>query len=281
VDFNKLQYADDSLFDQSHFEKELSKFSQFKNEKILISDENFSGKSFNFSYINRSIIARRLSKSLGRATPVILFVRNQKEITFSFYNQWVKSGHLKGYRGISKLFWHNKKAIEWDQLHSLMNDESILSQDYLYFNTNGDFIHLDSFKYSKIIECYRKYFDNIHVFSFEELSKDLKSVLKRLSAILDCEIPSIPKKAALNKSLSKSELIKRQYFNKYPQNLLTHPLFRRLIAISFKLREQKLAEQQEQEFQEFSDMIKSYYRMDNQLLMKLVSRETANYIEDY
>ena len=68
--FSMLQYADDSMYDKELVINELGKI---EAENLLISDPLLTGKSITFSYINRSIIAKRL-KELFPEAKIILFI---------------------------------------------------------------------------------------------------------------------------------------------------------------------------------------------------------------
>jgi len=61
--FNQLQYADDSLYDKELVIKELDKINA---QNLLISDASLTGKPVIFSYINRSLIAKRLKEIFPR-----------------------------------------------------------------------------------------------------------------------------------------------------------------------------------------------------------------------
>jgi len=88
--FNKLQYADDSLYSHEEFLDEISKLPSKKT--LLLSDEAFSGFPNGLWYINRSIILTRLKRAFSNAI-IILFIRGQKSLIKSHYNQYIKSGY--------------------------------------------------------------------------------------------------------------------------------------------------------------------------------------------
>ena len=100
--FNQLQYADDSLYKKDLVVKELI---QISASRLLISDESFSGKPVYFSYLNRSIIAKRLADIFPNAE-IILFLRDQRDIILSHYSSYIKMPY--GTKTIEKLFYRPK-----------------------------------------------------------------------------------------------------------------------------------------------------------------------------
>ncbi|MHC4662737.1 MAG: hypothetical protein ACYS8W_13735 [Planctomycetota bacterium] len=177
--FNKLQYADGSLYDSSEVGSQIDKI---KENKLLLSDESFSGKPYFFSYINRAIIAERL-KELFPDANIVLFIRDQKDILLSIYNQYIKIG--AGVKRMEDLFWYPRKDYSLEDYRNRPFDYDLST---LYFNTNQMYIHLDSFLYSPLVELFRSLFKNVSVFLFEDISADWSGIKKRLENILEEKI---------------------------------------------------------------------------------------------
>ena len=93
-----------SLYSHAETVEELK---QINSERLLISDESFSGKPIGFGYINRSLIAERLAQVFPEAE-IILFIRGQQNIILSQYNMWVK-GYNAGDRAVNDFAWYPKK----------------------------------------------------------------------------------------------------------------------------------------------------------------------------
>ena len=101
--FNKLQFADDTVYNPEDLLLEIKQILE-EHENILISDELLSGIP-GCNYLNRSLIADRLS-SLFPEGEIIIFLRGQKDILLSMYNQYIKMG---GTAPINEYIWLQKK----------------------------------------------------------------------------------------------------------------------------------------------------------------------------
>ncbi|MFC1845312.1 hypothetical protein ACFLZ5_11080, partial [Thermodesulfobacteriota bacterium] len=152
--FNKLQYADNSLYNHSETIDEVKKIN---SKNLLISDESFSGKPFGLGYINRSLIAERLAKAFPEAE-IILFLRGQQEILLSQYNMWVK-GYNAGYRNIDDFVWYPKK--NYTHQESLSNKPAGLNT--LFWNTNKFYLNLEGYKYFDLVSLYKCLFKKVHI----------------------------------------------------------------------------------------------------------------------
>lgn len=161
--FNQLQYADDSLYDPEVIQSELAKIGY---GNLLISDESFSGKPLSFSYINRSMIARRLHDQFPDAE-IILFLRDQTDIIKSHYSSYIKMPF--GVKTIDEFLYQPKGDYSYGDFISYPERFDISN---LYYNTNDVFLHLDCFKYSCLIELYHRLFKKCHVFLYEDFKRD-------------------------------------------------------------------------------------------------------------
>lgn len=208
--FNKLQYADDSLYDKEEMITELSKIN---GDRILISDESLSGKPLIFCYINRTIIANRL-KDIFPDAKIILFIRGQRDILMSHYYQGVKGIH-SGYLPIDKFFWHPQDNYTYEMYQK---NGGMPSLDTLYYNTNIYCIHLDCFLYYELISLYKKLFKNVAVFLYEDLRSDPLNVIQQIESILEDKIVNKDKIDLINKvniKMSREALRLRRFINRF------------------------------------------------------------------
>jgi len=203
--FNKLQYADDSLYDSSKLVAELD---QIQEERILISDEAFSGVPITLGQMNRSMIAKRL-KDIFPEAKILLFIRGQKAMLLSHYNMWVK-GYYRGYKPIHDFLWYPRQDFSYQDYQSNSNKYDLST---LYFNTNEPYLHLDCFLYHELISLYKDLFEDVHVFLYEDIKDNPSQVLNQLEKIFDESLPDRAKSSRtskVNPSLTSQELqIKR------------------------------------------------------------------------
>lgn len=250
--FNQLQYADDSLYKKKAVENEISTIGE---SNILLSDESFSGKPIFFSYINRTLIAKRLQEIFPKAE-IILFIRDQKDIIKSHYSSYVKMPY--GTKRIENFFYKPDCDYSYEQYIKSVNPGI---EKTLYYDTNDFYIHLDCFKYSYIIDLYSQLFDKCHVFIYEDFKKDNRSTLMRLQEILGENI-YIESTKPVNKSLSKFNLEQRRLSNKFTytlENKYIKKISRLITNVIPIINIQNL---------DFciSNMVKDYYSKDNKLL---------------
>jgi hypothetical protein len=259
--FNRLQYADDSLYDKSSIIKELR---EIEVNNLLISDESLSGKPIYFSYLNRSLIAKRLNELFPQAI-IILFIRDQKDIILSHYNSYIKSPF--GIKRIEELFWKPKRKFEYkDYLYSPKKYD----MSTLYYNTNDYYIHFDCFLYSKLIDLYTSLFENVEVFLYEDFVKNPCRVIQRLEKIMGHKIHINSKlfNYRINNSLNYSELekqrLRNKYYQLYPNSFLMKGVGQ-LIKIYERLSPSKNLEQN------VYNITKDYYSIDNKLVKEKYS----------
>lgn len=183
--FNKLKEADDLIYKKGDI-LDIIKHIQNndKKSKILLSDEAFSGEAINFQYINRTLIAHRLKEIFPNAT-IIIFLRGQKNIIKSFYNQWVK-GYRKGYKPIENFIsvpaddYNYKNYIEDKKTGQFRNAST------WYFNPYSN-LSLECFYYYDLICFYKSLFPSVNVFLYEQLRDEPRKVITRLENILNEE----------------------------------------------------------------------------------------------
>jgi hypothetical protein len=199
--FNLLQYADGSLYDPSVLETEFQRLRErSRGGPLLVSDELFSGFPF-YAYLNRTTIAERLAAAVPDAH-VVLFLRNQRDLIWSLYNQYTKLG------------WYTNQ-LDAGFLHapgSGMTLEQWFEGDRRgdatqRFISNRSIFSIEHFRFSALLDLYERLFAHVHVFLFEDFVADNASVLARLSEIVGVELPTpSPDDASENRSLTDHEL---------------------------------------------------------------------------
>jgi len=210
--FNRLQYADDSLYDRDAVRAELD---DMTGERILISDESLSGKPFYFNYVNRSLIVRRLKNLLPDAT-IILFLRGQVDLILSLYNQYVRMG---GTKDIAHCLWKPEVDFRLEG-HKHETEYSYHDPRHLHFNTNDCFIHLQGFLYTPLLRLYRDAFPRVEVFLYEDLVHRQDEVLSRLSRLCGCSTSwpagtdRVDDARRINPSVSDQELDRIRFRNR-------------------------------------------------------------------
>jgi len=253
--FNMIQYADDTLYDDQVVIKELSRYSEFK--KILISEESFSGSIANLMGGNRTQNAKRLQKLFPKAR-IILFIRGQKDILYSAYNQYVKThhgkrrmGHYFRFANLNDIYTTNKKAT---------NDS--------FMNFAPNHSHIELFKYYALIKLYKSLFEQVDVFLYEDFCSNPQKIMDRFEAIFKENIndkSTINFAEKVNRSLEKKEIEKHLFYNK------SRFLFRKKKISDFffflnKIKYSNKILQKENDFNE--SMIKNYFREDNRKIIE-------------
>ena len=234
---NQLQYANGC-----HYKKEYAKHTLdwFPENKIVISDETLCGRDSTFSFINGTSNAKRFSDILGPDATVILFVRGQKDMMASIYNQYVK-GYLHGDLPIDQFIWSPKLNFKPQDLDNIGNGDESTSLDHLYYNTNKPLIQRDSFLYLEVIDMYKSLFYNVEVFLYEDLKNSREEVLDRLDKIIgEKRINSEKSKDKIvNASLQVDKLYEKTILNRY-RNITTRiPYTHRMLKMLISLRKKE------------------------------------------
>ena len=253
--FNQLQYADDSLYDKELVVDELNKIS---GKNLMISDSFLTGQPVGFSYINRSLIAKRLKEIFPQAK-ILLFLRDQKDILLSYYSSYVKM--LYGTKKFKDFIW---KPAEDYTFADFKRQPHRYDPRTLYFNSNDFYLHLDCFKYSALINCFRKYFEDMHVFLYEDFEHNSSDVLRRIAKIVGEKI-DVKAENKVNVSLSSRDLEKVRkanilstYTNGRKVKRIAQWGMRLLPGSNRDLRE------------DASDIVGDYYQEDNRLLRNIL-----------
>ena len=254
--FNQMQYSDDTLYDKKIVENEISKFN---SNHLLISDENFSGKPIYFSYLNRSLIAKRLAE-LWPSAEIILFIRDQLDIMKSHYSSYIKMPF--GIKKIRNLFYKPNNNYSYEDSLGGINPKL----DTLYYNTNDYFIHLDCFKFSPLIKLYKNLFKKCHIFLYEDLLNHQDEVLEQLSVILGHKLMSKPN--FYNTSLTPSNLSKQRFSNKINILVGNNKYVRKIISGVNNIN--PFISSDKNLKNDIKLMVQDYYKSENKNLKKLL-----------
>ncbi len=254
--FNQMQYADESLYKKDYILKELE---YIGSTRLLLSDEAFSGKPVYFSYLNRAIIARRLQEVFPEAE-IVLFLRDQKDIMLSHYSSYIKMPY--GTKIIEKFFYKPQTNYTYSEYSK---EPSKCNISNLYYNTNDYFIHLDCFKYSPLVELYKRLFEKCHVFLYEEFKQHKKDAFAKLGEIVEQHI-SIKSSAYENISLTDSELARRRILNKI-SSCTNHKYMKKLARIALNITPTVQAQDNQAILKH---MAEGYYTKDNAILKSLL-----------
>lgn len=201
--WNRLQYADDTFFDEREFENEVN---QFGSGGLIISDESLSGKPIGFGYVNRSMIARRLATFFG-GSEIILFLRDQKDILVSQYSSYIRMPY--GVKRFTDFLQYPKRDFSFFEYSG---NKTRFDSSTLYFDTNDFKVQIECFKYSSLVALYHDLFSKVHVFLYEDLLARPEEVIARLSDI--CEEDFKPVDISENKALSPRGLVRDRAANR-------------------------------------------------------------------
>ena len=175
--FNKLQFADNTIYNPEDFKLELKQILE-KNSNTLISDELLSGIP-DLNYLNRSLIADRLSKLFPEGE-ILIFLRGQKDILLSLYNQYIKMG---GTEPINKYIWLPKEEYTYE-MYCSQEKKNYWSKKTRYFNHLSSNIHPEHFLYYELIEMYREKFSQVHVLLYEDFIDNPQKFITKIQSII-------------------------------------------------------------------------------------------------
>lgn len=224
VAFNKLLYADDSLYSHDEFMAEIALLPTKK--KLLLSDEAFSGIPTLLGDINRSITMKRLKKAFPHAV-VLLFLRGQNDLFKSHYNQYVKGD--SGTLDLPKFVWKPRGKFSYEDYI----DNSVIDEYTPYYKPYYGNIHVDCFKFFEMVDTYKNTFDQVEVFLYEDFKNNPNRVIARINNIMgtDWNGDSIQRQ---NQSISDFRLAVKRRFNILNagfKNAFLESVSRRLIKI--------------------------------------------------
>lgn len=253
--FNQLQYADDSLYVRDSV---ISELNQINANRLLISDESFTGKPLYFSYLNRSIIAKRLKDLLPEAE-IVLFIRDQKDIILSHYSGYTLMPY--GTKKIEDLFYRPHANYTYDDY---LKKPQLYQMNSLYYNTNDYFIHLDCFLYSNLVKLYTGLFEKCHIFLYEDFQNNFTESIARLEEILEERI-IVKSMKRENVSLSPEEIEKQRIANCIMP--ISNKYLRKLVQTAIKSTTHARAKDLKTTV---NKIVGDYYFQDNQVLKKIL-----------
>lgn len=249
--FNQLQYSDDTLYEKDRL---IAKLQQIAASRLMISDESFSGKPVYFSYLNRTVVAKRL-KDLFPDADIILFLRDQRDILLSHCSSYIKMPY--GTKRIEDLFYEPLQDYTYSDY---VSKPTLYDTQSLYYDTNDYFIHLDCFLYLPLVDLYMDLFDNCHIFLYEELVRDKADTVSRLEEIVGEHI-QFNLSTRANVSLTYRELEKRRKANLFLP-LIGSKYTRKLIQVAMNL----LPSEKRDLKAIVNEVVGNYYSRDNSAL---------------
>jgi hypothetical protein len=234
---------------------------ELKEKHLVLSDESFSGKPLSFNYINRSLIAHRL-KELFPYAKILIVIRNQEDIILSHYNQYVKMG---GTKRIGELLYSPGKdfGLQQEEKPELKN---------LYYDTNDQFLHLDSFLYSGLLEMYTTLFEKIKLVLYEDIRNEPERTLCEIVDFMGVPFDNTSRYNALkriNQSLPHGKIPLLRQINKVRHLIGYNRLSRRIsrVAVAFpSLIPDNLVKSRLRRI--IAQKVDGHYRCDNAVLRK-------------
>ena len=204
--FQRLLFADDTLYDEDQLRRELSRW---EDTSVLISDENFVGLPLYWQFGNRSRTLKRLARLFPDSTAV-LFLRAQPELLRSQYSLAVMGGV---YESPERYIFHRGRDFTWEEQASGKIPNS--RDDHALLNPLTPLEWLEGYLYSPLIELCESVFEKVEIFLFEDLVNDQDKTLDRLAKLTgreshDLELP-LP---ALNKGANSAQVRKLRKWNR-------------------------------------------------------------------
>lgn len=167
--WNRMQYADDSLYNAAEFKESIDAIGA---ESVLFSNELLVGQSAYFNFVNRSLIARRLQAAMPDAT-IVLVLRGQAEVLKSLYSIAL---HGAESRALDDFVWDG--ANDQHKTHQTTDGAAPA-----YFNTVGGHEHLDGYLYKPLLDLYTGLFPKVEVLLYEDLLNDPMKIASRFENI--------------------------------------------------------------------------------------------------
>lgn len=213
--FNQLLFADDSFYN----EEEVLEFTKdWKDKNIILSNENFVGQAYNLNFINRSLIANRLSHIFPDAK-ILIVLRNQIDLLASLYS--------------ISLLWRETKSIDEYLWSPSKKEATNFGPASLKFNTHDDYENIIGYDYYSLIELYKKNFSNVEVLLFEDFiyaPESFSSKLDHFFEVGDGTFYQLIKNSKpIHESINTEQAKKLRQLNKY-QKLFSSGITSRIIA---------------------------------------------------
>ncbi len=270
--FNKLQFEDDSLYDPDLVKEVIE---GIPGDQLLFSSEDLTGHPW-VSAINRSQIARRIHE-ISPYIKIILFIRGQRDILYSHYNNFIKA--YRGTKNVEKFVW----KPQMDFSYEMYENDYKAPLSTLYYNTAWFCINVDNFKYFEMVSYYKHLFgDNLYVFPYEEFHQHPNSIFEKLEWIFDERIDQDVKNKAsqqkVNSSLKNRDLHKKLIVNKVTagtNNRYFNKLSEKAVDLAF-LASHELKNSPEKVF--INNLAKDYYTENN---LKLIEYYPEIGIQNY
>lgn len=250
---NKLQYADDIYYDPNEIVREVE---NIKSDQILISDESLSGVA-DFNCINRSLIANRLSNSFPDSE-IILFLRGQKDIINSSYNQVIKVG--KTCLTIDDYIYFPNRNI---------SNRGLTNRYYNSWYLN---IHPDNYMYYELIKMYSQKFSKVHVFLYEDFKENNIATANKLLSLMndslsnEVELKNILDSTKENAKLSDKKINYIRYRNIF-RPILKNRYIVNFTALLYSQTESLFKKKRTNE-EYVEELIADYFCKNNQKIMQ-------------
>lgn len=270
--FNQLMFADESFYS----EKRKNEVKPFLNEeKLILSNENFSGQSLYLNFTNRSRTARRLSELLPDAT-VILFIRNQTDLLRSHYGINLQWKETKTFEEFINTHERGRKLPDPGGPHTG------------YYDTYRGTEPLDGYNFHALVKLYRSLFPKVEIFLYEDLLMAPENVMDRMENIFKTSFSgevrsSFTSKNKINRGVSEKTARKLRKLNRYYDLAISHPT---LLGLFNKRKRQLMKGNKNDDAIKvpsvLSQKIKKHFRPSNEELNKEYPELNLNrYAEEY
>jgi hypothetical protein len=208
--FQQIQYQDDSLYNYQEVKKQIADL--YKKNKVLISNENFTGQSLFWYNGNRTRNAQRLKEIFPQAT-IILTLRNQIDLLRSIYEIYIQ--------------WKETKTLD-DFI--LTNEEQFDLTDYFkQSNQNLKAVrypitesheHIEGYDYLPLIELYQSLFPKVHILFYEDFITNKEKFITGLEHALSTKfndeiINTFYHQPKINSGLDVAQINKLRKLNKW------------------------------------------------------------------
>jgi hypothetical protein len=234
--FQRIQFQDDSYYNESSIRKELD--GELEGN-VILSNELLVGQSLNLKSTNRTRTAERLS-SLFPHGEIVLFLRNQLGLLQSLYSIGVYDG----------LFTHPEDFIHCEEF------------TYPTFERNEI---AETYKYLELIKLYKSLFNRVEIFLFEDFTRDSAQFLKSFSERMDLKFPiQNISKEKINKSLSNRQIRFLRRLNPWKPILTRTAFGSRIYNNKVHFIEHYIRGSETFRFEEpLAQTIKNYYSVNN------------------
>lgn len=214
--FQRLMYADESLYNPRDIQKELQ---QIAEEKVLFSNENFIGQSLFWHFGNRTRIAQRLQAAMPDAT-IILFLRNQPDLLRSAYEIALQESETKSLSEFVR-----GKLPRYD-MQEYRQNPAVNLFDYAEFDTYHAVEHIACYDFLPLIKLYKGLFKQVEVFLFEDFKRKPAHTLKRLTDVLDISVSDdflqqLAQEKPLNSGINARQAQRLRKLNRWREVLYT------------------------------------------------------------